>query len=99
MIEIPRKDTTRAIVFQLTDATTGDPLSAVVPTVALSRNGGAPQAATGVVTETQIPGTYVYIPSEADVNVEGDMLILVSATGAAALAPITTRVVTPYGKR
>jgi hypothetical protein len=39
------------------------------------------------------------MPSEADVNVEGDMLILVSATGAAALAPITTRVVTPYGKR
>lgn len=98
IMEIPRKDTSRAIIFRLTSDGSA-PLTGVVPTISLSKNGGAAAAATGVAAETSVPGTYVYMPSEADVNTEGSLLIIITAAGAAPIAPISALVVTPYGKR
>lgn len=97
-IEIPRKDTTRGFIFKLTSDGV-HPLSGVVPRVSIARNDNEPIPVSGTVVETSIPGTYLYVPSEPDVNVEGTMMVAISANGAAPVKPIRTRVVTPYGKR
>lgn len=99
MIEIPRRETIRAIQFDLKDAQSGNALPGANPSVQISLDNGPFAAPAGQVAETSVPGRYVFMPGEADVNVEGLLTITVQAANAAPVAPIQARVVTPYGKR
>lgn len=98
MIEIPRQDTSRSLMFQLFDRN-GKPLAGARPVVRISRDQSPPVVPTGIVSSTDVPGIYLYWPSADDVNIEGQLTVSVAAEGALPVAAITARVVTPYGAR
>ena len=99
IIEIPRRDTSRAIVFKLTNASTQLPLTGATPRVQIAKAGSSYEDPTGDVLELVRAGHYVYWPSAEDVNVDGSFSVSITATDAVPLAVIQCRVVTPYGKR
>ncbi len=75
-------DTTRVLSFLLvssTDKTT--PITGISPTVTLSKNGGTFNSCTGTVSEVA-NGWYKLVPSVADVNTLGSLVLHATGTGA-----------------
>ncbi|MGE0797289.1 MAG: hypothetical protein AB7G13_28755 [Lautropia sp.] len=99
IMEIPRQDTSRAIMFRLEDAATGAPLVGATARVLIAHADGAFVEPLGPVAEFGIPGFYGYWPAAEDVNEDGAFQIAPSAPNAKPVPIINARVVTPYGKR
>lgn len=80
--QVVLSDTTHIIPFLMISST--DHVAAVTgitPTVTLSKNGGAPGAATGTVAEVG-NGNYKLTPSAADVGTLGSLVLHATGTGA-----------------
>jgi hypothetical protein len=97
-LEIKRKQTAMAVLFDLEELLTTNPRTGAAPSISLSMNGRSPVSAVGDVSEIGA-GRYVWSPASEDVNEDGSLIMLISESNSKPVTPIVIGVVTPYGAR